>query len=133
MKHKPEVLIVEDTKHWQEIFVEIMISQGFQVEIASSYLDAKQVLQRNSFEMAIIDIRLSEGDSFNIGGMKLLEDIRNVPGNTTNVVIVSGYATVELVRDAFKKFNVVDFIEKNTFEEVQFVELIRDIQKLRNN
>lgn len=124
MNQRTRVLVVEDTQSWQDIFKEALLGEGYHVRAAGSYAEAKTILDRQSFDVAVLDIRLSEGDTKNTDGMKVLEDIRNA-GDRTSVIIVSGYATVGLTRDAFKRFSVLDFLQKDQFDEPEFLELIR--------
>lgn len=124
MEHKGRILIVEDTSSWQDIFGEALTAQGYDVKQATSYGEAKEILDRRSFDVAIVDIRLSEGDTSNKDGMRVLEKIRD-EGDLTSFIIVSGYATVGLTREAFKKYGVLDFLEKDRFQEEEFLDLVK--------
>jgi len=122
MEYKISILVVEDTKSWRDIFAELLTSRGYLVETVSSYIEAKQILRRKSFDMAVVDIRLSE-DKSNIDGMKVLADIRNAK-DPTNIVIVSGFATVELARNALVEFKALDILEKDRYDEDKFIEVV---------
>jgi ActR/RegA family two-component response regulator len=124
MEHKGRVLIVEDTTHWQDIFSETLTAQGYDVKLAGNYAEAKEIIFRRSFELAIVDIRLSEGDVSNQDGMQVLREIRNTK-EPTSIIIVSGYATVGLTVEAFEDFGVFKFLEKDRFEEDKFLELVK--------
>ena len=133
MDNRSRILVVEDTKIWQDIFGESLLSEGYQVKAARSYTEAKLILDRQSFDVAVVDIRLSDTDTKNKDGMKVLKDIRDA-GDPTSIIIVSGHGTVELTRDAFKEFKVLDFLEKGKFEDDEevFLQLVeRGIQEAR--
>ena len=127
MKRIPKVLVVEDTEHWRtKIFAKMLSSLGYHVQEAGTRIDASEILSKESFDLVILDIRLSEGDASNTEGMEILKEIRATK-EPTSVIIVSGYATVQLTRDAFKTYNVFDFLEKDeNFEPAKFITLAKD-------
>jgi DNA-binding NtrC family response regulator len=71
-------------------------SQGMQVDTSSGYTDALEKLRQKQYAMLLVDVRLQDGDGFD-----LLEQVRrNYPD--THVVLITGYgdpdAAVEAVR-----------------------------------
>lgn len=123
MKYEPRILVVEDTTYWQDIFTKILSAQDYRITIVDSYMHAENTLGRQSFDVAIVDIRLSEGDKTNTDGMRVLELIRNA-GDPTSLIVVSGAEDVKLTRDAFRNYSVLDFIQKDIFDVKQFVRLV---------
>lgn len=123
MEHKPTILVVEDTLIWQELFGEPLLFKGYRVQTARSLAEAQQILARQSFDMAIVDIRLSETDTENMDGLLVMKAIRDA-GDPTSIAVVSGYSTVKITRDAFKKYQVMDVIEKDKFDDLAFLDLV---------
>lgn len=123
MENHGKILIIEDSTRWQGIFQDLLEDEGYFVQIAANYADAMNKLDRQAFHVAIVDIRLSETDETNVEGMRVLEKIveRN---DGTSTIIVSGYGTLELSREAFKKYSAFDFLEKDTFEPREFLAIV---------
>ena len=67
----PRVLIVEDDRVIRFSLAQNLTDAGYSVDTAEGVKDAKRLLASQSFEAALVDIRLKDGD-----GLSLLEEIR---------------------------------------------------------
>ena len=77
-------------------------------DIVETFEEGKKALARfdeNPFDIVITDIRME-----NIDGIEILEQVLAKSGRT-KVIIITGYATVEIAREALSK-GAFDFIEK---------------------
>ncbi len=107
------MLVVEDLPEWQRIFTGALANiPRLEVTVVDNYEDAVDALAKRLFHIIIVDIRLLDEDSRNIDGFILL---KNIYKSNTNVVMIvtSGFATVELARDAMLKYNAFDFFLKS--------------------
>jgi DNA-binding NtrC family response regulator len=92
------VLIVDDIADYLRS-LERALADSWCVICASTVEDAKNVLLRESVNVALIDMRLSEDDPANRDGLLLLEWIReHRPG--TPVVMMSAYRDFDSAVDA---------------------------------
>lgn len=89
-KSSGRILIVDDMPVWRTILPDILGEQ-YEVTTSSNYDEARQMLSTDSFDVAIIDIRLEDGDRFNVDGLKLLKYIKETQPRT-GVIILTGYA-----------------------------------------
>lgn len=113
MIHTGRVLVVDDQQIWIELFDEILCEIGLKVVTASNYDDAIRLLDTQSFDVAVIDVRLDEEDPQNIQGMEILAYIDQIGiGNVLAKIVITGYGTRDWVRESFKKYAVDDFIPK---------------------
>ncbi len=121
MNQKANILLVDTDVFWQDTLKELLTSRGHYVEVARLYTEAKNLLERSMFDVAVVDIPLDGTDQSNIDGMKIATRFR---GTSTNVVVVSGSMSYKLVREALLA-GAVDVMNKNEINKlVEAVEYI---------
>lgn len=77
------ILVVEDDKSIREILSMILSQENFAVSVAGSVAEAEQCLSARNFLVALIDLRLDDGD-----GLELVRKLAS--RETTAVIIISG-------------------------------------------
>jgi CheY-like chemotaxis protein len=123
-------LVVDDQPVWLELFGELLHELGLEVATADNYHDAIELLNREYFHLAVVDVRLKDDDPNNTQGMDILSHINQIELDDVVVkVVITGYGTRDWARAAFKMYNVHDFIPKQGsegrgFDERDFVESI---------
>ncbi len=75
MQTKKRILIVEDMDNWREVLVTIL-QHKYEVVLSTAYNEAVEVLQNNTFDLVILDVRLKDQEKFNIQGIELLRLIK---------------------------------------------------------
>ncbi len=108
---KPSILVVDDLTDWRRLLAAVLMDEGYAVTLAGTYDEAMSALQAQLFNVAIVDIRLSEIDEENLDGLRLLEEIkkRDIP---TNVIILAAYAHSVNLEDAIG-LGAFDVIQKD--------------------
>jgi len=99
------VMILDDEPIVGKRLAPALEKQGFQVDI---FLDPREALARLKevdFDIIVTDVRMEE-----IDGIQVLEEVMNTCPNT-RVILITGYATVEVAREALVK-GAFDFIAK---------------------
>jgi len=86
------------------------------------------MLGKQLYKLAIIDLRLTDWDAHDMGGMEIVNWLSRAK-SPTKAIIVSGYATVNVVRDLFRSSVVVDIVDKADFSLPDFVALIEEVMK----
>lgn len=112
------ILVVDDEKSMRE-FLEIMLSQeGYDVTLAESGNKACRILDTDSFDLVITDIKMKDVD-----GIDVLKKSKAVqPG--TRVVLISAFATAETAVEAMKE-GAYDYIPK-PFKVNEFQEIVQE-------
>lgn len=107
------VLIVEDDPDWAELLVDLLRTDTqLEVRRVSSYTEARVEMMARNLDLAIVDIRLTEdSDPNDVSGLHLVNWLRQT-GKGVPIIILSAYGTIEVVRKAFKDYNVYDFFNK---------------------
>ncbi len=94
---KNTILIVDDEKMTRMNLSHVLSKEGYAVKTADSGTKALEWLDKTRFNLVVTDLKMDRVD-----GLMLLEHIKQKsPG--TEVVIITGYATVLTAVDAIKK------------------------------
>lgn len=104
-KSKLKVMIVDDEPIVGKRLAPTLTKHGFLVE---SFVDPRKALERlqeEEFDIVVTDLRMEEVD-----GIGVLEKVMESCPNT-RVIFITGYATVEVAREALVK-GAFDFIAK---------------------
>jgi signal transduction histidine kinase/FixJ family two-component response regulator len=99
------VLIVDDEKDIRDGSERILIRLGFQVLKAGRGEEALEILVKESPSIVLLDLKMPGMD-----GLEVLSRIRALD-ETILVIVITGYATVEVATDAMKQ-GAYDFISK---------------------
>jgi DNA-binding NtrC family response regulator len=127
--NKPQLLLVDDDRHVLESMADWLRSQGYELETSAGYVDALEHLRRKTFELVLADVKLRDGDGFD-----LLEQCRrNWPG--AQVVLMTGYGTPDGAIEAIRA-GAFDYITKPLIDDELLMTIERAISQrtvLREN
>jgi two-component system nitrogen regulation response regulator NtrX len=117
------ILIVEDMPDWQEQLQSVLRRDGYTVTTMPTYGEALGELRRTEYQLVIVDLRLNPIDENNRDGVKLLKDLKmlQIPS-----IVVTGYGTTELAREASDEYQVFDFMGKDTLDLKKLRRQIRE-------
>jgi len=115
---KIKILYAEDDPEWQDLLLEIISPENYQIEFVSSYDEAIKKLSRSTFHVGLLDKKLDMDDPDNEDGLRIAEFISKL-NEGTKIVIWTSHGTIENARIAFRNFDVVDFIEKGETIEIR--------------
>ena len=99
-----KVLVVDDLPDVRSTASGILRDEGYLVRTAASRQEALDILENERFHIAVLDVRLDESDEDNREGMELLREI-NQRYPTITVIMLTGYADAEMVREALQPNN----------------------------
>lgn len=122
MSRKGHILVLDDEERWRDALVGILTQADFSVDAAGSTKEAKQLLSKSVYHLAVLDLSMLPGDGSNEEGMVLLGELDedNLLG-AMEVIVLTGYETVARLRKAFKRYKVADFLLKDEFDPTDFV------------
>lgn len=118
-----KILLVDDEKEYLDVIKLILESNQFKVQTANSGQDALKKLKKESFDLVITDLIMP-----NMTGLELLEKIKE-DFSDTEVIIFTGYGSVQNAVDAMKKGAFSYFIKSHDPDEL-IIE-IKKVAKLR--
>jgi DNA-binding NtrC family response regulator len=133
MEKQAQVLVVDDEAVWRNKLAKILEDEGYLVCKATTYKQAMQWLKRRSFHLAVVDVNLADapvnerGEPGDTRGMDIITKIRRrAIEQDMSVIIVTGYGTIRVAREAFRKLGVFDVIPKQDFDIKEFLSLVAD-------
>jgi DNA-binding NtrC family response regulator len=96
-------MIVDDEPIVCKRLKQALVKFGINVEVFEDPAKAVSRLSEKKFDIVVTDVRMEKVD-----GIQILEYIREC-GNSTRVIIITGYATVEVAQEALAKgaFDVI--------------------------
>lgn len=124
MRESPALraLVVEDDPAWQQLVSEILDECGLEVDVADSLDAAVPLLRRSPHRLAVVDLALGAGAT-NQDGLDVLKAAhRHDPGCV--VVLLTGYATVELAVAALTDYGAFSCLRKASFDRGEFRHLV---------
>ena len=107
-----KILIVDDEKEYRKILKMILEENEYVAETACSGKDALEILKRNYFNLVLSDLVMEE-----MSGTELLEQIKEQYPET-EVIIVTGYGTIQNAVETIKKGAFTYFIKSHDLEEL---------------
>ncbi|MEW6349708.1 MAG: sigma-54 dependent transcriptional regulator [Thermodesulfobacteriota bacterium] len=97
MNNPPKILIVDDEEMALTNLEHVLKKQGYDITTADNGPKGLNLIKTNSFDVVLTDLKMPKVD-----GMQILEECRQRhPG--TEVVMITGYATVDSAIEAMKK------------------------------
>jgi DNA-binding NtrC family response regulator len=99
MNHK-SVLIVDDDNLMRLSLASLLRSEGVETQTASTMEEAEILLKTEHFDLAIIDLRLTESEG--LEGLELISKIKaQTPG--TQAVLFTAYGSPEIEQEALQR------------------------------
>jgi ATP-dependent Lon protease len=92
-----QVLVVDDEEIARTNLEYIMRKEGYQVATAANGMEALDKVRDQEFDVVLTDLKMEKMD-----GIQLLESVKQINPHT-EIVMVTGYATVSSAVDALKK------------------------------
>lgn len=108
-KKKIRILVVENSLNWQQIYIDIFLTDDFIVEIADKTSQALQKLNASFYDLVIIDLRLLEQDLFGFQGASL---IRSAQARGAKTLVCTGFGSSKLKRAVLKDFGADKYLQK---------------------
>ena len=103
--HDVEILFVDDEKQILSLVEEYLSMHGYRVTVIDNGLEALELIKERDFDIVFSDLNMPE-----FGGLELLRDIKDYRPDT-EVVIVTGYGTIESAVEALK-LGSYDYLQK---------------------
>lgn len=131
---KLRVLIVEDNSSECRLIERALMATDkcHKPVVANDYESALYNLRSTYFHLILLDLNLHTGkphDKESYEGLWLLQDIQVLDiKDCTQIVLLSSYGTLEIVEEAFSKYGISRFIEKNeNFKETILTNVFNDV------
>jgi signal transduction histidine kinase len=94
--HPPRILIVDDETIFRSLTASTLAKEGFEITEAANGAEALDALERHSFDLALLDVRMEGMD-----GLDLLRLLRE-ESPSTECLILTGFAELDMALHAMK-------------------------------
>ena len=119
MADKSRVLVVDDEEALRTVLSSELASEGYQVETASDGDEAITSVQKNSFDLVLLDIKMPKVDGFEV--LKFIK--KGFP--KMKVIMLTGFADLKNAIES-KKLGAEDFVSK----PYDLVDLLTTIERV---
>lgn len=127
MSNNIKILIVDDEEYGRDTYQMLVESSGFEAVTAGSADEAREKLSSNVFQIVLCDINMPKTD-----GITFLKEIKGRSGDRIEVIMITGYASVETAVEAMKIGAFGYFIKSGDPAEL-LMEIDKAVDRLRTN
>jgi DNA-binding NtrC family response regulator len=120
-KQQPSLLLVDDDRQVLDSMADWLREQGYQLDTADSYAAAMTALGKKTYDLMLLDIRLRDGDGFD-----LLAHCRKELPNLL-VILITGYGTIETAVEAIRA-GAFDLLTKPLIDDELEIAIERALQ-----
>lgn len=121
MSHKGKILVVDDEDALRTVLSAELGSEGYDVATAADGTEAVNLLQKNRFNLVLLDIRMPK-----MNGFEVLKVIKEKYAGT-KVIMLTGFADLKNAIES-KKLGAEDFVSK----PYDLVDLLTTIDRVLN-
>jgi CheY-like chemotaxis protein len=107
---KAKILCVDDELVILDSFRKILVIDGYNVDTVESGKEAVGLVQNNNYDFVYTDLKMPEMD-----GVEVTKSVKHLRPDI-DVVIITGYATVETAVECMK-FGAMDYVQKPFTED----------------
>lgn len=113
------ILAVDDEPSILDSFRKILVLEGFAVDTVESGPEALRLIKEHDYDFVYSDLKMPE-----MSGLELTRAVKTERPDI-DVVIITGFATVESAVDAMK-FGAMDYVQK-PFTEEELIDLTKKL------
>ncbi|HEX8992168.1 MAG TPA: hybrid sensor histidine kinase/response regulator [Anaerolineales bacterium] len=124
METPGSILVIDDEEGIRKGCTRVLRPAGYTVETAAGFQDGSQKIRTGQFDLILLDVMMPDGK-----GIDLIEPIRERDPQAV-IVLITGYATVELAVDAIKR-GAYDFISKPFSGQLLLMTVRQGLEKRR--
>jgi DNA-binding NtrC family response regulator len=100
----PHAIIVDDDSEFLDGLTELVRGDGFSVETAGTFAQAKALLEKRVPDLLLLDVTLPDGSGFEL--MRLVDETPS-----TDVVVITGHSSVDTAVEALRQ-RATDYLTK---------------------
>lgn len=117
------ILIVDDDPSFIETYKDLLAAEGYTVETATTYAEARRRLDEPGWSVVLVDQKLQGPDGADTGLDLIVESSSRAPG--AKVILATAYASKEAVERAFRE-GAYEYLEKTAVFEAMLRVKVRN-------
>lgn len=91
------ILVIDDEKKYREVYKTLLTENGYSVNTASEAEEAINILKNKRYNLVLLDLILPETN-----GIEVLKKIKNKFGDSLEIIMVTGYGSIDSAVKAMK-------------------------------
>ncbi|MDT8317962.1 MAG: diguanylate cyclase [bacterium] len=119
-----KILVVDDDHFFRQLYSEILISEGYEVEPATSGAEAVEYVKLNAVDLVITDLMMPD-----MNGQEVLERTKQYNA-LTDVILITGHGTIESAIAALKS-GAFDYLRKPVNKDELLLSVGRCLEQKR--
>jgi ActR/RegA family two-component response regulator len=123
----PKVLIVDDEPQVRNTLKWAVSKAGYQVETAADQAEAFDKFIRQSFDFALIDVRLFGGGEDDNSGIALAIALQKFQP-ATGIILLTKYVRTRQIVRAVRYYGILDFVEKTPDIDTQVITVLKEAE-----
>ncbi len=123
-----KILVVDDSVTTRTMIKNILLNIGYTVDAVLDATEALVKLKMNHYDLIITDISMPK-----IDGYEFIERLKNDEMYMDIPIIVMSSLEKEKATKKLKQFNIEGYLQKDTFDQTQFVNMIKVILTKHHN
>lgn len=138
MKKRGKVLVVEDNLQWSNRLKKALKENGFSVTVKKTKTEALEILGRENFHFATVDLQLDEStlDDKKFEGWEVMKKVFDVGADRLMpIMVLTGFPGDEENDNrlkALREYKATYFMEKSKFDQDMFINTIIKAVERRN-
>ncbi len=116
---KARILCVDDEPIILDSFRKILVLDGYSIDTVETGQEALGLIQKNNYDFVFTDLKMPEMD-----GVEVTKAVKHLRPDI-DVVIITGYATVETAVETMK-YGAMDYVQK-PFTEDELLEFVKKL------
>ena len=121
-KSRPKVLVVDDSITVREVERQLLLAQGYDVDVAVDGQDGWHALRANSYDLLVSDV-----DMPRMNGIELIRAVRQDPRFEQLPIIVVSYKDREEDRQKGFEVGANAYLTKGSFHDNSFIRTVADL------
>jgi len=123
-----KILIVDDDADYRETYKMLLTKKGYEIAVAASAEEAYKLMDKEFYPLIISDIMMP-----GVSGVEFLKEVKDKYNKSVEVIMVTGYGSVETAVQTMKLGAFGYFIKSHNPEELILeIEKVHKIFSLQN-
>jgi DNA-binding NtrC family response regulator len=121
------ILIVDDQENWRNVIKSVLADEQYCISEADNAETAKEILAKTPCDLAVLDVRLQDEQTFNVEGLDLVKSVK-AQNPAAKVIVLTGYP--ESIKDKSGPDLILHKVPSNsTFNPAQFKKHVEELLK----
>ncbi len=114
-----KILVVDDNESVCDIYRNMLLGQGYEAEVASTGQEALDLLEKDTFDLILLDIMMPQMD-----GLHILDLIKSNKESENIKIVMLTALSDEHTKDQAKKYGATDYIVKSEHDMQETLSII---------